>query len=268
MIAVELVRAGHHRARPDLTRRVAAAAHAAGRDRARPAGPTATCCASCRRCRCRDHLLTEGLDVLDDDLRGDPMTAELDGPAVVSAPTCRASWSSTWTRARRLGRRRPRPRPTARRSSSTTRPPAGRSPRSRRRPRPRRPRPSTPRPAALPGWAATRRRAPRSEVLRRAFELMVADTEQLAALIAVGERQVAGRRPRRGGLRRRVLPLVRRGGGPHRRRLRRLPGRRHPHRRDPPAGRRGGPRHAVELPGGDGAPARSPRRWRPAAPWC
>ena len=66
--------------------------------------------------------------------------------------------------------------------------------------------------AALPAWAATPPRQ-RGEILRRAFELMTRRAEEFAQLIVAGERQGAGGRPRRGGLRGGVLPLVLRGGG-------------------------------------------------------
>ena len=63
-------------------------------------------------------------------------------------------------------------------------------------------------------------RAPRerAEILRRAFELMTERADELAHADLAGERQGARRRPRRGRLRRGVLPLVRRGGRPRRRR--------------------------------------------------
>ena len=62
-----------------------------------------------------------------------------------------------------------------------------------------------------------RRRASAARSCARAFELMTERADELAQLIVAGERQGAGRRARRGRLRRRVLPLVRRGGGAHRR---------------------------------------------------
>ena len=66
------------------------------------------------------------------------------------------------------------------------------------------------------GLARGTRRAQRSEVLRAAFELMHADVGPADRADHGRERQARGGRARRGRLRRRVLPLVRRGGGPHR----------------------------------------------------
>ncbi|CAA9565656.1 MAG: Succinate-semialdehyde dehydrogenase [NAD(P)+], partial [uncultured Thermomicrobiales bacterium] len=75
--------------------------------------------------------------------------------------------------------------------------------------------------------------------------------------------QVAGRVAQRGGLRRRVPALVRRGGGAHRRPLHAGPGRRLTAAGDQPAGRTGPAHHAVELPARDGHPQdRSGRRRR------
>ena len=67
---------------------------------------------------------------------------------------------------------------------------------------------------ALPGWAATAPRE-RAECLRRAWSLMIAKSDSSPA-DGPGERQGPAGRPGRGDLRRRVLPLVRRGGGPGR----------------------------------------------------
>ena len=67
------------------------------------------------------------------------------------------------------------------------------------------------------------RRAPRqrSEILRRCFELMIERTDDARRADRARERQGAARRARRGRLRGRVLPLVRRGGGAAQRRARR-----------------------------------------------
>ena len=74
-----------------------------------------------------------------------------------------------------------------------------------------------------------------------------------------GERQVAARRPGRGGVRRRVLPLVRGRGRPHRGHLHAGAVRREPDPHAAPADRRVRPRHALELPGRDGHPQDRPR---------
>ncbi len=66
--------------------------------------------------------------------------------------------------------------------------------------------------AAADGWAATAPRE-RAEVLRRAFELMTRAGRRARPPDLAGERQGAGRRARRDGVRRGVLPVVRRGGG-------------------------------------------------------
>jgi len=68
------------------------------------------------------------------------------------------------------------------------------------------------------------------------------------------ERQGVRRRARRGRLRCRVLPLVRRGGGPDRRRLPALPVGRQDDRGQAGPDRGVGADHALELPCGDGDP--------------
>ncbi len=83
-----------------------------------------------------------------------------------------------------------------------------------------------------------------------------------------GERQGAARRPGRGRLRRRVLPLVRRGGGPDRRRGDDRPLGGQPDPGAAAAGRGQRPGHAVELPGRHGHPQDRARRWRRAARSC
>ena len=106
--------------------------------------------------------------------------------------------------------------------------------------------------AAAPGWAATAPRA-RAEVLRRCYELMIARGARARAADLARERQGVPGCARRGPLRGRVLPLVRRGDGP------RIIGemstralRAEPHSRALRAGWDRTPRHAVELPGRDG----------------
>ena len=77
-----------------------------------------------------------------------------------------------------------------------------------------------------------------------------------------GNGQAAGRGPRRGHLRRRVLPLVLRGGRPDRRPLLRRAVRRHPAADHEAAGRPGLRDHPVELPAGHGHPQDRPRAGR------
>ena len=174
-----------------------------------------------------DDLLAEALDVLDDGLPGRLMTA-------ASRPRPFAG-ASTRRRSRSIDRRSP----------------TGTLDDARAAPSTRRPRRSRAGPAPPP--------RERAEILRRAFELMLRDTDELAALIV--RARTASRSPTRAaevGLRRGVLPLVLRGGRAQRRRLRRRPRRRRPHHRDPPAGRRGRPGDAVELPRRDGHPQDRP----------
>ena len=73
-----------------------------------------------------------------------------------------------------------------------------------------------------------------------------------------GERQGAAGRPRRDGVRRRVLPLVRRGGGPRLRLGDDRAVRCQPDRRPPAAGGHRGAGDPVELPGRDGHPQDRP----------
>ena len=96
------------------------------------------------------------------------------------------------------------------------------------------------------------RRGSAGECLRRAYELMTAAVRAAGAADGAGERQGAAGRARRDPVRGRVLPLVRRGGGPDRRPpVGRAVGRQ-PDHGAAPAGRRQLHDHAVELPGGDG----------------
>ena len=66
--------------------------------------------------------------------------------------------------------------------------------------------------AAADGWAATAPRE-RAEVLRRAFELMSARADELAQLISLENGKALPDARGEVGVRRGVLPLVRRGGG-------------------------------------------------------
>ena len=80
---------------------------------------------------------------------------------------------------------------------------------------------------AQPAFAAMAPRE-RGEILRRAFELITERIDDLALLMTHGDGQAAGRVEGRDHLRRGVLPLVRRGGGPDRGRLLDRPERRQP----------------------------------------
>ena len=72
--------------------------------------------------------------------------------------------------------------------------------------------------AAQAAWAATSPRE-RAEILRRAYELLHERIDDLALLMTLEMGKPLAEATRRDRLRRRVLPLVRRGGGAHRRRL-------------------------------------------------
>jgi len=104
---------------------------------------------------------------------------------------------------------------------------------------------------AFPAWAATpaRERAP---VLHRIQALMEARRDDLARLVTRENGKPFGGVAARGRLRPGLLRLVRRGGAAHVRGPRALavPGQAALGR--PPAGRRGGGDHPVELPGDDG----------------
>ena len=65
---------------------------------------------------------------------------------------------------------------------------------------------------AFAGWAAKKPRE-RAEILRKSFELIMRDAERLAKLITIENGKALSDLARRSRLRRRVLPLVRRGGG-------------------------------------------------------
>ena len=66
--------------------------------------------------------------------------------------------------------------------------------------------------AAFPGWAGKKPRE-RAEILRKSFELIMRDAERLAKLITIENGKALSDFARRSRLRRRVLSLVRRGGG-------------------------------------------------------
>ena len=102
--------------------------------------------------------------------------------------------------------------------------------------------------------ASGRAHAPRErgEILRRAYEAIVARSRRAGAADDARDGQVAGRVARRDRLRGRVLPLVLRGGGAHPRPLHGQHDRQGAHPDDAPAGRAVRVRHAVELPHGDG----------------
>ncbi len=68
--------------------------------------------------------------------------------------------------------------------------------------------------AAQADWAATAPRD-RGEILRRAFESIIDQADDFAELMTPRDGQAARRGQGRGHLRRRVLPLVRRGGRAH-----------------------------------------------------
>ena len=106
---------------------------------------------------------------------------------------------------------------------------------------------------AFQTWSVTPARQ-RAEVLRRAFEIMTAELETCARIISLENgkawRDALGRGHLRGG----VLPLVLRGGVPHRGRLPLRPESRQDDHHRPPPDRRRLHDHAVELPGRDGDP--------------
>ena len=97
--------------------------------------------------------------------------------------------------------------------------------------------PSTAAADAQPEWAAAPPRE-RGEVLRRAFELMIEQQEDLAFLMSLEMGKSLTDARGEVDLRRRVLPLVLRGGGAHRRRAAHGAVRGEPHPDLPQAGRR------------------------------
>ena len=110
---------------------------------------------------------------------------------------------------------------------------------------------------AQPGWAAVPPRE-RSEILRRAYDLLTRTPGGPGAPDDAGDGQAAGRGAWRDRLRGGVLPLVLRGGRAHRRRVRRRAQRSGALPRDAPAGGSLPADHAVELPDGDGHPQDRP----------
>ena len=90
---------------------------------------------------------------------------------------------------------------------------------------------------AQPGWAAQAPRR-RSDILRGAYERMLAQADRLAELIVRENGKPIAEARGEVRLRGRVLPLVRRGGGAHRRPAAHRAGRRQPHRHRAPADRR------------------------------
>jgi len=91
--------------------------------------------------------------------------------------------------------------------------------------------------SAFRDWAATPARI-RAEMLRRAFDLMIADTDRLAALICIENGKPQADARAEVAYAAEFLPLVQRRSGAHRRGIRRQPWRRHPHHRHAPTGRR------------------------------
>ena len=233
MIAVELVQPGS--TSPDAAlakaRRRRRPTH--GASSCSPVAPTATCCGSSRRCRSR-RPAARGVRRPRGGLRGDADDATT---TTVPSPTAdghRARSPSGTARA--SGRRQPArgdrapfevADPATGSRSPTSPTPAGDAPR-----------PSTPRPPRCAGLG--RRPRPRRRVRDAAagFELMLA--ERRAARRADRRRERQGAAPTRGP--RSPTPPSSSAGSPRRRcasaAIRRLAGRRQPHDRDPPAGRR------------------------------
>ncbi len=115
-------------------------------------------------------------------------------------------------------------------------------------------------------WAAV---APRekAEILRRCWETHDGAPGRARRPDRHRAGQADRRRPRRGRLRRRVLPLELRGGRPHPRLDQHGAVGRQPDHRAPSAGRCRRDRDAVELPGGDDHPQARARRSPPATAW-
>ncbi len=107
------------------------------------------------------------------------------------------------------------------------------------------------------GWAARKPRE-RGEILRKAYELILRESERLAKLMTLENGKSLDRLPRRGRLCGRVLPLERRGGGSQYRPDLDGAGVGRAHRRAAQAGRHGGAGDAVEFPRGDGHPEDRP----------
>ena len=103
------------------------------------------------------------------------------------------------------------------------------------------------------------RRASAGEILRRAYEALIARARGARAADDARDGQGARRVARRDRLRRRVPALVLRGGRAHPRPLHGQHDRQRAHPHDAPAGRAVRVRHAVELPDGDGHAQARPR---------
>ena len=108
-------------------------------------------------------------------------------------------------------------------------------------------------------WAAHPPRE-RGEILRRAFEAITERADELALVMTLEMGKPLDGVQGRDRLRRRVLPLVRGGGGADRGPLREGAQRRRPADHDAPARRALLRDHAVELPDGDGHAQDRPRR--------
>ena len=110
---------------------------------------------------------------------------------------------------------------------------------------------------AFPAWAAKKPRE-RGEILRKAYRADHARRRTAREAHHHRERQGVVGFARRGGLRRRILPLVRGGGRPQSRHERHGAGVRRAHVRASQAGRHRRAGDAVEFPGGDGDPQDRP----------
>ena len=103
---------------------------------------------------------------------------------------------------------------------------------------------------AFPAWRKKTAKE-RAAVLRRWFDLMMANQEDLARLMTTEQGKPLDRVARRGGVCRRVPRMVRRGSQARLRRHDSRPPVRQAHHRHQAADRRGRVHHAVELPAGD-----------------
>ena len=90
------------------------------------------------------------------------------------------------------------------------------------------------------------------------FEKITERADDIATLMTLEMGKVVAGEHGRSQVRRRVLPLVRRGGGAHRRPVHPEPGGQRPHHRHQAGGRPVLRDHAVELPAGDGHPQDRP----------
>ena len=156
---------------------------------------------------------------------------------------------------------RPTPRP-ARPSTSTTPRPGEVLARRRRRGPGRRPAALDAAVAAQAGLGRGRRPRERSDILAPGLRAAPRAHRRPRPADDAGDGQAAGRGPGRDRLRRRVLPLVRRGGRADRRRLPVAPDGQGRFLRHAPAGRAVPADHALELPDGHGHPQDRPRHRR------